>query len=81
MLSKSAGRPTDFRPISTYQRSCFCVPDWTRPVVIDVKDNRIGRIVYADDEVPVGPTYWKSYHTVDELFALIDSALVEMRLR
>ena len=60
----------------TYQRSCFCVPDWTRPVVIDVKDNRIGRIVYADDEVPVGPTYWKSYHTVDELFALIDSALV-----
>ena len=52
------------------------MPDWTRPVVIDVKDNRIGRIVYADDEAPVGPTYWKSYHTVDELFALIDSALV-----
>ena len=32
--------------------------------------------VLADDEAPVGPTYWKSYHTVEELFALIDSALV-----
>ena len=52
------------------------MPDWTRPVVIDVKDNRIGRIVYADDDAPsVRPT-GESYHTVDELFALIDSALV-----
>ncbi len=60
----------------TYQRTCFCVRDWTRPVVIDVANDRIARIVYADDEAPVGPTYWKSYQTVDELFALIDSALV-----
>ncbi len=59
----------------TYQRICFCVPDWVRPVVIDVTDDRIGRILYADDATPVGPTYWKSYHTIDGLFALIDSAL------
>ncbi len=59
----------------TYQRTCFCEPDWIRPVVIDVVNNRIERIVYADDGAPVDSTYWASYHTVDGLFALIDSAL------
>ena len=34
-----------------YQRSCLCVPYWTRPVVIDVTDNRIGRI--ADEELGI----------------------------
>ena len=34
-----------------YQRSCLCVPDWTRPVVINVDDNRIGRI--ANEELGI----------------------------
>ncbi len=59
----------------TYQRTCFCAPDWIRPVVIDVVDDRIERIAYADDGALVDSTFWASYHTVDGLFALIDQAM------
>ncbi len=34
-----------------YQRSCLRVPDWTRPIIIDVADNCIGRI--ADEELDI----------------------------
>ena len=34
-----------------YQRSCLRVPDWTRPIVIDVADNRIGHT--ADEELGI----------------------------
>ncbi len=61
----------------TYRRSCECLPDSTRKVVITVSGNEISGITYADsgETVPESPQGF--YQTVDDLFGMVEDAFYE----
>jgi hypothetical protein len=55
---------------------CFCIPEFTRPVVINVREGKIVAVRYADrDQAPIAPENFNRYQTVDELFAIIQQAI------
>ena len=57
-----------------FQRSCFCAPPYTAPVVLTVQDRRVARAVFAETGAPVDA---EGYPAVDELFAQIGEAITE----
>lgn len=59
-----------------FRRVCFCIPEFVRPVVINVRDGKIVAVRYADrDQQSVLPENFHRYQTVDELFAIIQQAI------
>lgn len=64
---------TDYRVMS--QLICFCVREFTAPVVLHVLNRRLVSVTRADDLSPVPPSEWAfRYYTVDEMFDLIADA-------
>lgn len=61
----------------TQQMSCFCVPDYTRPITYKVSDGIVqsGTILYADDNSAVASGVMIDLHTVVWAFDLIEAAL------
>jgi hypothetical protein len=59
-----------------FQRSCFCLRDFTREAVVEVAQRAIFAATYADDGAAVDADLNDSYDTVDELFALLEEAVV-----
>jgi hypothetical protein len=59
----------------TLRVSCFCVPEVTQPVVIEVRDGRVASIVAANSRKPVNPEYFKQYNSIPKLFNLIENAI------
>lgn len=59
----------------TLQVGCFCVPDFTRPVQIEVRDGTVVSKSYADNGQAVNNDFFESYDTMDELFAVIEKAI------
>ena len=59
-----------------FQRSCFCLRDFTREAVVEVAQGAIFAVTYADDGGAVDADLNDSYDTVDELFALLEEAVV-----
>ena len=57
-----------------FQRSCFCAPDFVRPVRIEVLDGVVNSAVYVDTEEPI-PLPLTSVPTIDDLFDEIGDAL------
>jgi hypothetical protein len=58
-----------------FQWICFCGPDYTRPVIIEVRGGVINSIRYADTGEPVDPANFDRYHTIEGLFALLQEAV------
>ncbi len=56
------------------QRSCFCAPDFVRPVRIEIRDGLVSSAVYVDTEEPI-PTPLTSVPTIDDLFDEIQDAI------
>ncbi|NEQ22085.1 MAG: hypothetical protein F6K28_23390 [Microcoleus sp. SIO2G3] len=55
----------------TLQVSCFCTPDVTQPVVVEVRNNRVTSIKAANTGKPVNEEYFRQYNSVPKLFNLI----------
>ena len=57
-----------------FQRTCFCAPDFVRPIRIEVVDGIVSSAVYVDTEEPI-PTPLTSVPTIDDLFDEIQDAI------
>ena len=56
---------------------CFCVAEVTDPVIVTVVDNSVTRVTYADTGESVDPNIVSSYPTINQLFLLVENAIVE----
>jgi hypothetical protein len=69
------------RGLSDYQYvfnwSCFCLPEYTAPVNIKVERGEWTEISSVGDGVPVIEKDWRRYKTIEELFDIIDEALLQ----
>jgi hypothetical protein len=64
---------TDYRVLS--RLSCFCVQEFTAPVVLHVLNRRLVSVTRVEDLSPVPPSEWAfRYYTIDEMFDLIADA-------
>jgi Family of unknown function (DUF6174) len=61
----------------TWQQSCECLRDMTRPIEITVTGDQIKNAVYADDRTPVGEPTRGLLLTVDGVFDRIQQAVDE----
>lgn len=59
-----------------YQRICFCGPDVTEPVIIEVRDGEVLLVTRVADGGTVDPVAWL-HLTIDELFDEIQAAIEE----
>ncbi|MDA0750394.1 MAG: DUF6174 domain-containing protein [Verrucomicrobia bacterium] len=57
--------------------SCFCLPEYTAPVIINVERGEWSEISLVRDGKPVKEDDWKRYKTIEELFDIIDQALLQ----
>jgi hypothetical protein len=58
-----------------FRTSCFCVPDVTAPVVLQVRGGAIVSVTRVSDGAAVPSSKWEGiYYTVDQMFALIADA-------
>ena len=52
--------------------SCFCVPDYTQPVILHVRNGALVSVTTVSDGTAVPSSKWEGrYYTVDQMFALI----------
>jgi len=58
-----------------FQRSCFCLPDFTRPVYLTVGGGSVEAAEFADTGEAVEPANLGRYETVEALFDLIVGAI------
>lgn len=61
--------------IFTVRRSCFCEPNSTRAVRIEVDNGTVVSVKYTDDGTPADPALFAPFDTVEELFGKIEEAL------
>jgi hypothetical protein len=61
----------------TLRVSCFCTPEVTQPVVIEVRNNRVTSITSANTGQPVNSEYFKQYNSIPKLFNLVQSAIAK----
>ncbi len=59
------------------QRSCFCVPDATKPIVVEVLGGKVIKMRYADGGAitPANATYFADFNTIEQLFTLIANGI------
>ncbi len=57
-----------------FRRSCFCAPDFVRPVRIEILDGIVSSAVYVDTEEPISLPL-TSVPTIDDLFDEIQDAM------
>jgi len=62
----------------SYQRACECHPDQEADTIVSVADGRVVGVRYAREgyaeEVALPPEKLSWYRTIDDLFALVDTA-------
>ena len=59
----------------TYENSCFCPVEVLRPVRLTVLNGAISDVTRVSDGVSLPPSDWRSYRTVDQVFAEIEAGL------
>lgn len=60
---------------------CECIGGFTGPVVIEVTDRQITSLVPVREDVDVPEEQWSSFHTVESLYELIDTAIDQRAYR
>ncbi len=58
----------------TLENSCFCIPEATQPVTIEVRDGERISIKAVKDGSSVNEEYFSAYDTIPKLFDLIQAA-------
>ncbi len=58
-----------------FQRSCFCLPDITRPVDIEVKKSKVANARYSDDQQPLNAGSESNKQSITDLFAFIQTSI------
>lgn len=66
-------QPSHYR--YTFEPSCFCPPETTRPVIIEVNNGTTVAIRYVDDGTPAKSDVFDRYATIDKLFAIVQGAI------
>ena len=61
----------------TLRVSCFCTPEVTQPVVVEVRNNRVTSITAANTGKPVNQEYFRQYNSVPKLFNIIQNAFAK----
>ncbi|HEY9301202.1 MAG TPA: DUF6174 domain-containing protein [Phormidium sp.] len=61
----------------TLSVSCFCPPDITQPVIIDVRSGRTSSIRRETSKNIVNREFFQKYDSIDELFEIIRSAVAK----
>ena len=59
----------------TFNWSCFCTPDYNKPVVISVRNGVLSAVKYADGSGPVDKTKYPNFRTIDGLFEFLQDAI------
>ncbi|MCK5901538.1 MAG: hypothetical protein KAG28_00190 [Cocleimonas sp.] len=59
----------------TFQRSCHCLPDYTRSVVNEVKNNQVVKAYFKDDQKPLMKELKDNQQTIDYFFKQIQEAI------
>jgi hypothetical protein len=72
-------RIADYR--YTLQVSCFCIREMVRPVLIEVQDNELASVSYADDGAAADPVLFERFDSVQKLFAIIEDAAAQDPVR
>jgi hypothetical protein len=54
---------------------CFCPPEVTNPVIVEVKGGVTSSVIYVGTGLPVGNTNFIKYDTIDEMFQVIEYAI------
>ncbi len=61
----------------TLRVGCFCIPEVTQPVVVEVRNGRVTSITAANGGKPVNPEYFKQYNSIPKLFNLVQNAIAK----
>jgi hypothetical protein len=61
----------------TLRVGCFCIPEVTQPVVVEVRNGRVTSITAANSGKPVNREYFKQYNSIPKLFNLVRSAIAK----
>jgi len=61
----------------TLRVGCFCTPEVTQPVVIEVRNNRVTSITAANTGKPVNQEYFKQYDSMPKLFNIVKDAIAK----
>lgn len=78
MLNRNQNRWNDqelSHYLFTLQVGCFCMPEITRPVQIEVRDGTVVGKSYVEDGQLVSNDFFEPYDTIDELFEVIQEAI------
>ncbi len=59
----------------TLQVGCFCLPEVTQPVVIEVRNGKVVSMIGVNTRKPVNPEYFKDYNSIPKLFNLVQNAI------
>jgi hypothetical protein len=59
----------------TYENSCFCPVETLRPVRLTVVNGALSDVTRVSDGASLPPSDWRSYRTVDQVFAEIEAGL------
>jgi hypothetical protein len=61
----------------TFSRSCFCGIEFTRPVIVTVRNGAVESVRYADTGALVAPAMVVGFTTIEGVFALVDEAIAK----
>ena len=61
---------------SIFSAVAICLRDYTREAVVEVAHGAIFAATYVDDDAAMDADLYDRYDTVDELFALLEEAVV-----
>lgn len=61
----------------TLRVSCFCTPEVTQPVIVEVRNGKVASIVSASTRKPVNPEFFKEYDSVPKAFNLVRDAIAK----
>jgi hypothetical protein len=59
----------------TLTRACFCSSEFTRPIIVSVRNGTVASRRYADSGQPIPATFENVFSTVDDLFDEIELAI------
>jgi hypothetical protein len=54
---------------------CFCPPEVTNPVIVEVKGGVTSSVIYVGTGLPVGNNNFIRYDTIEEMFQVIEDAI------
>lgn len=67
-------RPANYQ--YTYQRTCFCPVEYTRPISVTVRGDQVSKVFPMPGDPPLPANRRNDGKTIEQLFATIEKAIV-----